>query len=598
MIVLTAQTLNGAPCEALSGSFDELGGTIGRGPTNQLVLPDPDRSVSRVHAQILYRKGTFAIVDQGSNPVLVNGRAVGSGHEHVLAEGDEVQVGGYVLKVAYGQASTAPDPFADLFGPADSVFGKESTPASAPLAPIRAAPPATSASASPFAPALGARSAVAPAAPSGFGIPEDWDPFAPDANTGVGLGLGPPPSGGGQGGNRYAADPALSAPSRADSLDALFGLGGAAATSSDPFAALPASAAPVAQPNMAGDADPLRALFAPAPPTAAPVADHASDLNTPWRTPTSAPRSAPPTAATGQTFAQATPPGAVLSWNNPTRDAKVVTLPGVHRNATPAEMEPEEHTRIVVGRSTPGTPNLQPTVATPVATPLRSTEPAAGRSQEALTPSAAPASPLQAPAAGTDAMLAALLHGLGMPDLRVGHLGVEQMQLLGQLLREATRGAVELLVARAALKREMRAAVTMIAARENNPLKFSPTVEAALQHLLGPVTPGFMAPADAMRDAFDDLRAHQLATMAGMRAALEGVLQRFDPAVLEGKLTRRSTLSALFSGSRKAELWELFQALYTQLSAEAADDFQELFGKAFRLAYESHIDELQRGSDR
>jgi type VI secretion system FHA domain protein len=138
-----------------------------------------------------------------------------------------------------------------------------------------------------------------------------------------------------------------------------------------------------------------------------------------------------------------------------------------------------------------------------------------------------------------DALLAALLEGLATPDLRLTTLTPEGMRLLGQLLREATRGSVELLSARAALKREMRADVTMIGAQKNNPLKFSPTVEAALQHLLGPQVPGFMAPAPAMRDAFDDLRAHQLGVMAGMRAALEGVLGRFDPAQLESQLAQR-----------------------------------------------------------
>ena len=97
-----------------------------------------------------------------------------------------------------------------------------------------------------------------------------------------------------------------------------------------------------------------------------------------------------------------------------------------------------------------------------------------------------------------------------------------------------------------------------------------------------------------MRDAFDDLRAHQLGVMAGMRAALDGVLQRFEPAQLEGTIAaKRSALSALLPSTRKAQLWEAFQQLYAQLSAEAADDFQELFGKAFRKAYEAHIDELQ-----
>jgi len=97
-----------------------------------------------------------------------------------------------------------------------------------------------------------------------------------------------------------------------------------------------------------------------------------------------------------------------------------------------------------------------------------------------------------------------------------------------------------------------------------------------------------------MRDAFNDLRAHQLGIMAGMRSALEGVLQRFDPAVLEGQITKRSGLSALLGGNRKAQLWEQFQQLYTQLSSEAADDFHTLFGKAFLQAYEKKYNDYPR----
>ena len=189
-------------------------------------------------------------------------------------------------------------------------------------------------------------------------------------------------------------------------------------------------------------------------------------------------------------------------------------------------------------------------------------------------------------------MLAALLEGLATPGLRLDALTPDTMRLLGQILRESTRGAVELLVARAALKREMRAEMTMIVSRENNPLKFSPTVEVALNHLLGPPAPGFMPPAAAVRDAFDDLRAHQLGVMAGMRAALEGVLGRFDPQHLEAKLVGRSTLANLIPATRKARLWELFQELFGQLQAEAQDDFDELFGKAFLKAYEDQLDRL------
>ena len=194
-------------------------------------------------------------------------------------------------------------------------------------------------------------------------------------------------------------------------------------------------------------------------------------------------------------------------------------------------------------------------------------------------------------------MLDAFRDGLAAPTIQLDALTPELMRLVGQLLRESAQGTVDLLVARAALKREVRAESTMIVARENNPLKFSPSGDAALQHLLSPPTRGFMAAGPAMRDAYDDLRAHQFGFIAGMRAALEGVLARFDPAALEGRLTQRSMLHTLLPGSRKARMWEVFVEHFEHISNEAADDFHTLFGKAFLKAYEEHIDQLKRDSN-
>jgi predicted component of type VI protein secretion system len=41
-------------------------------------------------------------------------------------------------------------------------------------------------------------------------------------------------------------------------------------------------------------------------------------------------------------------------------------------------------------------------------------------------------------------------------------------------------------------------------------------------------------------------------------------------------------------------MWDIFQELYGQISAEASDDFHELFGKEFLRAYESQIEQLSR----
>jgi FHA domain-containing protein/type VI secretion system protein len=173
------------------------------------------------------------------------------------------------------------------------------------------------------------------------------------------------------------------------------------------------------------------------------------------------------------------------------------------------------------------------------------------------------------------------------------------MQLVGALLREATGGTLELLAARAALKREMRTGATMIEASDNNPLKFSPNVEAALIHLLNPTMRGFMPPAAAFDDAYADLRAHQVGIVAGMRAALEGVFERFEPQRIEARLSGRSLLDGFLPGlNRRARCWDLFIEMYGQLSREATEDFHTLFGRAFVAAYEAQIDELKRRGHR
>ncbi|HSI61221.1 MAG TPA: FHA domain-containing protein, partial [Ideonella sp.] len=108
MITLTVLSFNGQAADApLSASFDELGGSIGRADTNQLVLPDPERSISRVHAQVVFRNGGYAVIDRGSNPISVNGKPVGNGREVPLPDGAQLQIGGYLLGVQQAAGGAA-----------------------------------------------------------------------------------------------------------------------------------------------------------------------------------------------------------------------------------------------------------------------------------------------------------------------------------------------------------------------------------------------------------------------------------------------------------------------------------------------------------
>jgi FHA domain-containing protein len=166
------------------------------------------------------------------------------------------------------------------------------------------------------------------------------------------------------------------------------------------------------------------------------------------------------------------------------------------------------------------------------------------------------------------------------------------MRMLGQILNQSIEGTLKLVSMRTAAKQELRAQVTTIQSRNNNPLKFSPNAAAAIEQLLQPPARGFMVGPAAVADAMDDLLGHANGTMGGMRAALAGALQRFEPKRLESKLTHQSMLDALLPMNRRAKLWELYLEHFQRIQNEAEEDFHELFGKAFLKAYDEQINRL------
>jgi FHA domain-containing protein len=194
--------------------------------------------------------------------------------------------------------------------------------------------------------------------------------------------------------------------------------------------------------------------------------------------------------------------------------------------------------------------------------------------------------------ADTLALWSAFCQGAGVNFTPPQGLNPDLMRVIGRLLRNAVDGSVKLVAARAATKQELRAEVTVIQAKGNNPLKFSPDTESALEQLLQPPLRGFMPGPDAVADAMDDLLGHTIGTMVGTRAALEGVLKRFEPEQLEAKLSGRSMMDSLLPMNRRAKLWELYLQHYESVRTEAQEDFHNLFGKAFLQAYEEQLDRL------
>jgi FHA domain-containing protein/type VI secretion system protein len=222
----------------------------------------------------------------------------------------------------------------------------------------------------------------------------------------------------------------------------------------------------------------------------------------------------------------------------------------------------------------------------------------------AMTPAAAmsaPGGPAGASkddaAAAGDEVLVSLLRGLGLPDLQLKRPAAETAEIVGAMLREATAGTIDVLMARALTKKESRIDMTMLSVRANNPLKFFPNAEGALTQMLTGAMPGYLEPVEAMAGAFDDLRAHELAVIAGMRAALGAVLQRFDPAAIEARLSVPTVLDKVLTSSRKAKLWDRLVEVYGEIVREADDDLQRLYGEKFSQAYEEQVARLRAAKE-
>jgi type VI secretion system FHA domain protein len=211
---------------------------------------------------------------------------------------------------------------------------------------------------------------------------------------------------------------------------------------------------------------------------------------------------------------------------------------------------------------------------------------------------AAPAAPAARPGSGAGMREAVkiFLEGAGLSTKEIRDSEIEDfLRQSGKILRASIEGSMALLAARATAKKELRAEDrTMVASKDNNPLKLMSDPQEALAFLFDTKdrTDGFLNPVQAVGDAFEDLRAHEVALFAAMRAALMGAIQRFDPKMLEAELEKGAGGLGL---NRKAKLWELFAAYQQKLARDADDDFNKVFGREFMGTYMAQVKRLKSG---
>lgn len=195
-----------------------------------------------------------------------------------------------------------------------------------------------------------------------------------------------------------------------------------------------------------------------------------------------------------------------------------------------------------------------------------------------------------APASSATFDVVAFLHAAGLNPESVP---AEMAPTLGQIVRCVVQGMVDVLQARAAFRDQFRLPVTRVQKFQNNPLKFAINAEDALAALLRAPTRGYLAPLEAFEDAFNDIRFHQLAMLAGMRAGFNSITRRFDPNKIREQADRQTQGPFAWFGA-KGRYWSLYVNQFQEITGNPDSVFQRLYGEEFSSAYEQQLEELKR----
>jgi type VI secretion system FHA domain protein len=174
--------------------------------------------------------------------------------------------------------------------------------------------------------------------------------------------------------------------------------------------------------------------------------------------------------------------------------------------------------------------------------------------------------------------------GISAADLKANP--TQTLAGAGALLRRLVAGMVVLMEARARAKAQLGAQGTALEFDGNNPLKFARSPEKAVAQMLNPPERGFVPAERAVEDAFRDLQAHQMATLAAMQGALASTLERFSPESIRTRAESNGILAKILPGARDAELWKAYEKEFEGVSRGSDEAFMDVFAKEFKAAYE------------
>lgn len=178
----------------------------------------------------------------------------------------------------------------------------------------------------------------------------------------------------------------------------------------------------------------------------------------------------------------------------------------------------------------------------------------------------------------------AFLRGAGLPEtLLTPAQQARAMELAGAIFRETVAGLSALLEAKHDFKELLGADLTRFGTLVN-PLRAGRNVDMMMKAILTEHEL-FMPSVDAVRDGLAQMKCHEVALIAGMKAAVQQLVKTFDPEAIAEAVEGEATLGQRLTAGPRARYWEAFKKLHEEIADEMDEGARNRIMSAFARAY-------------
>ena len=182
-------------------------------------------------------------------------------------------------------------------------------------------------------------------------------------------------------------------------------------------------------------------------------------------------------------------------------------------------------------------------------------------------------------------LISSFLNGLSVNEKLSAELQNEDTwQRMGECFKLFLEGSMDLIRQRTNIKNQLKLNHTTFKVEQNNPLKFSATIDDVMQNLFVRNSASFLPANEAVKESFVDTKLHEQGLLAGATGALNGLLEQLSPDGIKAQSNNGGLLSSLpaYGG---ASSWRIYNELYADITDDVKAKGVLAFSDDFLKAY-------------